>query len=179
MVVMGEMVDLDKYSYSRQISIPAITKFPGWSTRRSRIRWLKCNINCRGWGKILTLSSFTSIVTFLEWRSRGTRREVSLRTLFPIRLTILHSGGSGTSGADGGKGGNFLATVPEEKLDLLLAVECKTEGGIGGAAGRHGMPGHGGRGGRGGKGWRYILPFQSQGHVVYVGLTHNKFFSNQ
>jgi hypothetical protein len=62
----------------------------------------------------------------------------------------LHSGGSGTSGADGGHGGNVFTRVHDDELDLLLAVDCKVHGGTGG------VPGMGGPGGRGGKKWGFV-----------------------
>jgi hypothetical protein len=71
----------------------------------------------------------------------------------------LHSGGYGTNGANGGRGGDVFTTVSEDELDLLLAVGFNVKGGSGGDAGRHGVPGRGGPGGLGGakfSGYSYV-----------------------
>jgi hypothetical protein len=72
-----------------------------------------------------------------------------------ILLTKIHSGGYGTDGGDGGRGGDIAMTVSELDLDLLLAFDWQTKGGIGGEPGKHGEPGRGGPGGPGGSSYSW------------------------
>lgn len=74
-----------------------------------------------------------------------------------IGLTKFNSGGYGTSGTSGCKGGNVRTTVPKGDLDLLLAVTADVHGGGGGVAGRHGAPGYGGAGGQGGASYSWYV----------------------
>jgi len=107
---------------------------------------------------VLLLSSREFISIFTEWRTGWRRWRVSVLYLSKYaRLTKFNSGGYGTSGANGGIGGNVRTTVPEGDLDLLLAVTADIHGGGGGAVGRHGAPGYGGPGGRGGASYSWYV----------------------
>ena len=64
--------------------------------------------------------------------------------------------GDGTSGSDAGNGGDVSILVPEEDMDLLLALKQPlVEGGRGGLPGKNGNPGSGGPGGAGGKSYKW------------------------